>query len=64
MDSPHLLARDLALLASTNPEAFCGMLHELAGALAAAPAAPPPALYQILVYTIALCRRGSNCNHT
>src|SRR4051794_18311759 len=34
MDGPELIARDLALLATTNPEAFWSALHELHGALA------------------------------
>ena len=34
MDGPELIARDLALLATTNPEAFWSALHELHDALA------------------------------
>jgi hypothetical protein len=34
MDGPERLARDLALLATTNPEAFRSALHELHDALA------------------------------
>src|SRR3954451_5283944 len=34
MDGPELIARDLALLATTNPEAFRSALHELHDALA------------------------------
>src|SRR4051812_35477226 len=34
MDGPELIARDLALLATTNPEAFHSALHELTDALA------------------------------
>src|SRR3954469_15195569 len=41
MDGPDLPARDLALLATCNPEAFRSALHELHDALAAA--APPDA---------------------
>src|SRR5690349_2112678 len=37
MDSPELIARDLALLATTNPEAFHSALHELTDALATSP---------------------------
>ncbi|HVI34724.1 MAG TPA: hypothetical protein VM684_00705, partial [Gaiellales bacterium] len=34
MDGPELIARDLALLATSNPEAFRSALHELHDALA------------------------------
>ena len=34
MDGPELIARDLALLATTNPEAYHSALHELTDALA------------------------------
>src|SRR3954447_10985661 len=34
MDGPKLIARDLALLATANPEAFHSALHELTDALA------------------------------
>ena len=34
MDGPELIARDLALLATSNPEAFWSALHELHDALA------------------------------
>jgi hypothetical protein len=34
MDGPELLARDLALLATSNPEAFWSALHQLHDALA------------------------------
>ena len=34
MDGPELIARDLALLATANPEAFHSARHELADALA------------------------------
>jgi hypothetical protein len=36
VDGPELLARDLALLATANPEAFRSALHELRGTLAKA----------------------------
>jgi hypothetical protein len=36
MDGPELVARDLALLATTDPEAFWSALHELHDALATA----------------------------
>src|SRR4051794_5212163 len=34
MDGPELIARDLALLATSNPEVFWSALHELHDALA------------------------------
>src|SRR3954468_10127068 len=34
MDAPELIARDLGLLATTNPEAFWSALHELHDTLA------------------------------
>src|SRR3954453_110837 len=34
MDGPELIARDLALLATTNPEAYHSALHERTDALA------------------------------
>src|SRR3954454_1598918 len=37
MDGPELIARDLALLAAANPEAFHSALHELTDALATSP---------------------------
>src|SRR3954451_2707281 len=39
MDGPELIARDLALLATSNPEAFWSALHELHDAL---PKGAPP----------------------
>src|SRR3954451_12732643 len=63
MDGPELIARDLALLATTNPEAFWSALHELHDALAKG-AHPDAALEQAdarlatveeLIATVAPC---------
>ena len=54
MDGPELIARDLALLATTNPEAFWSALHELHDALAKA-AHPDAGLLALGAELRALC---------
>src|SRR3954452_21348952 len=54
MDGPELIARDLALLATTNPEAFWSALHELHDALAKG-AHPDAALLALGAELSALC---------
>src|SRR4051794_1847748 len=54
MDGPELIARDLALLATTNPEAFWSALHELHDALAKG-AHPDAALLALGAELRALC---------
>src|SRR4051812_38203851 len=54
MDGPELIARDLALLATTNPEAFWSALHELHDALAKV-AHPDAALLALGAELHALC---------
>src|SRR3982751_6503520 len=54
MDGPELIARDLALLATTNPEAFWSALHELHDALAKA-AHPDAELLALGAELHALC---------
>src|ERR671926_297349 len=54
MDGPERIARDLALLATTNPEAFWSALHELHDALAKA-AHPDAELLALGVELQALC---------
>jgi hypothetical protein len=54
MDGPERLARDLALLATTNPEAFRSALHELHDALAGA-AHPDARLLALGAELHALC---------
>jgi hypothetical protein len=54
MDGPELIARDLALLATTNPDAFWSALHELHDALAEA-AHPDAELLALGAELRALC---------